>query len=47
MSYGTARTLPFFSTPKFHWAGVLIGNADTADNARIIRELAPDVADYR
>jgi hypothetical protein len=46
MSYGTATVLPFFSSPKFAWAGKLIGNATSADNARIIREEAPIVADY-
>jgi hypothetical protein len=47
MSYGPGTTLPFFSTPHFKWLGKPIGNSDTADNARIIREVAPLVAAYR
>ncbi len=46
MSYGNSTIIPFFSTPRFTYKGVPIGNATNADNARIIRELAPDVAAY-
>jgi hypothetical protein len=46
MSYGDSTIIPFFSTPRFSYKGVPIGNATNADNARIIRELAPDVAAY-
>ena len=47
MAYGPGTTLPFFSTPSFKWMGKPIGNADSADNARIVREIAPLVARYR
>jgi hypothetical protein len=47
MSYGSGLTLPFFSTPDLTWAGKAIGDAKTADNARIIEETAPRVARYR
>jgi hypothetical protein len=47
MAYGSGTELPFFSTPLFKYAGKLIGDASTADNARVIRQIAPDVATYR
>ena len=47
MSYGTQIVLPYFSSPDFTVAGNVIGNAKTADNARVIREIAPFVAEYR
>lgn len=47
MAYGPGTTLPFFSTPNFKWLGKPIGNVDAADNARIVREIAPLVARYR
>jgi hypothetical protein len=47
MAYGPGWVIPFFSTPLFHYAGKPIGNAGTADNARAIRQIAPDVARYR
>lgn len=47
MAYGPGTTLPFFSTPHFKWMGKPIGHADTADNARIVKEIAPLVARYR
>lgn len=47
MAYGTGTELPFFSTPRFKFAGKLLGNAASADNARLIREVAPEVARYR
>jgi hypothetical protein len=47
MAYGPGATLPFFSTPNFKWLGKPIGNADSADNARIVKEIAPLVAGYR
>jgi hypothetical protein len=47
MAYGPGTTLPFFSTPSFKWMGKPIGNADSADNARIVKEIAPLVARYR
>jgi hypothetical protein len=47
MAYGSATTIPFFSTPLYVFDGAPIGTAATADNARIIRELAPIVSDYR
>jgi hypothetical protein len=46
MSYGSSTIIPFFSTPRFTYQGVPIGNATNADNARIIRELAPEVSAY-
>lgn len=47
MAYGSGTELPFFSTPRFKYAGKLLGNAASADNARLIREIAPEVARYR
>lgn len=47
MAYGPGTTLPFFSTPHFKWLGKPIGTADGADNARVVREIAPLVAAYR
>jgi hypothetical protein len=47
MSYGSGATIPFFSNPDLTWAGKSIGDARTADNARIIEETAPIVARYR
>jgi hypothetical protein len=47
MAYGPGTTLPFFSTPNFKWLGKPIGDADSADNARIVKEIAPDVERYR
>ena len=47
MAYGSGRTLPFFSTPRYKYLGKPIGNAATADNSRIIKEIAPLVAEYR
>ena len=46
MDYSDGTVLPFFSTPYFSWAGEPLGNAKTADNARIIRLEAPKVAKY-
>jgi hypothetical protein len=47
MSYGSGTTIPFFSTPDLTWAGKPIGDAKSADNARIIEETGPVVARYR
>jgi hypothetical protein len=47
MAYGPGTTLPFFSTPKFLYMGRPIGRADSANNARIISEIAPLAAEYR
>jgi hypothetical protein len=47
MSYAKGTELPFFSSPKFSWQGKLLGDPRTADNARIVREIAPIVAAYR
>lgn len=47
MSYGSGATIPFFSNPDLSWAGKPIGDAKSADNARIIEETAPTVARYR
>jgi hypothetical protein len=47
MAYGTAQTLPFFSTPDVSYAGHPIGDAVTADNARAVRMTGPSVAAYR
>ncbi len=47
MAYGPGTTLPFFSTPSFKWLGKAIGQANSADNARIVKEIAPLVAAYR
>lgn len=47
MSYGGGGTLPFFSTPLFKHRGKPIGNASTADNARVVGEVALAVARYR
>lgn len=46
MDYSDGIALPFFSTPDFFWAGKPIGNASSADNARIVRLEAPNVAAY-
>jgi hypothetical protein len=47
MAYGSGTPLPFFSTPLFKFAGKPIGDASTSDNARVIQQIAPDVARYR
>lgn len=47
MAYGPGTTLPFFSTPEFKYFGKPIGTAASADNARIVEEIAPLVAGYR
>jgi len=47
MAYGSGIVLPFFSTPRYSYAGKPIGSAAYADNARVIRELADEVAAYR
>jgi hypothetical protein len=47
MAYGPGTTLPFFSTPKFFYMGKPIGKLDSADNARIVAEIAPLAAEYR
>lgn len=46
MDYSDGTILPFFSTPDFSWAGKPVGNAATADNARIIQLEAPKVEAY-
>jgi len=47
MAYGPGTVVPFYSTPRFEIAGHPMGDAATADNARMVRESAPFVASYR
>ena len=47
MAYGGAVELPFFSSPNVFHEGEPLGNATTADNARVIRETAAVIAAYR
>jgi Metallo-peptidase family M12B Reprolysin-like len=47
MAYDPGVRIPYFSDPDIIYAGVPIGNAKTADAARIIREDAPIVSAYR
>lgn len=47
MAYGSAKELPFYSSPDVFHNGEPLGDAATADNARVIREVAPLVATYR
>jgi hypothetical protein len=47
MSYGSGITLPFFSNPDLSWAGKVLGDAKSADNARAVAEIARVVARYR
>lgn len=47
MAYGPGVMLPFFSTPLFKHLGKPMGNSASADNARVIAEVAADVSRYR
>jgi hypothetical protein len=44
MAYKPGLYLPFFSNPRITFAGVPLGDPETADNARTFNELAPTVA---
>jgi hypothetical protein len=47
MAYDPGDTIPYFSNPRLKYRGVAIGNARTADNARVINQTAAVVAAYR
>ena len=47
MSYPPGETIPYFSNPRVKYEGVPIGDARTADVARLLNETARVVARYR
>lgn len=46
MAYGPGTTLPVFSNPALTYADHAVGDPNTADDARVIRENAPTVASH-
>jgi len=47
MSYQSGTILPYFSSPRIYHNGQRLGNARSADNARMVHESGPVVAAYR
>jgi hypothetical protein len=47
MAYGSERRVPFFSTPRRTFRGTQVGDATVAYNARVIRNTAKAVSQFR